>query len=111
MKKAIVNLKKAVKSEPENQRALVMIGRAYLTLGKWSKAIEYLIRSLEQKKDEPLAISLISVAHAVSGNVKIAYKILDKAMKENKDFSKIPEYEVLLPVVRALICYNYEKGK
>lgn len=111
VKKALVNLKKAIKFNQENYKALALLGRSYLTLGKWSKAIEYLVRSLELKKDEPFTICLISVAHAVGGNIKASYKILDKAMREYKKFSKISEFQVLLPVVRALICYNYEKYK
>mmetsp|Transcript_11387 Transcript_11387/g.10045 ORF Transcript_11387/g.10045 Transcript_11387/m.10045 type:complete len:321 (-) Transcript_11387:54-1016(-) len=32
-------------------------------------------------------------------------------MKEYKEFSNRSGYQVLIPIIRALICYNYEKGK
>lgn len=111
VKKAIVNLKQAVKADNKNPRALSLLGRAYLTLGNWEKANEYLLQALNLNNIDPFTISLIAVSHASAGNLKVAYKIVDKAMKQHDEFRRTPGFSALIPTVRALICYDYEKGK
>ena len=75
LKKALVNLKKAMKFDRNNYKTLTLIGSVYILLGNHSKASEYFVESLEIKKDEPLTIALISIAKTMKGDMKIAYKI------------------------------------
>lgn len=111
MKKGLVVLKKAVSADPSNYHALTLLGRIYLTLVNPTKARSYLTKSLEHNKSQPIAIALIAICYALKGDLKVSYKILEKAIKEYKELKNEPEFAILLPTVRAMISYLYEREK
>jgi tetratricopeptide (TPR) repeat protein len=111
MKKGLVLLKKAINIDPTNYHALTLLGRVYLTLLNPTKAKSYLTKSLGYYKNQPVAIALIAIWYALMGDMKVSYKILEKAIKENRELKNDPQYAILLPTVRAIISYQYEREK
>lgn len=112
LKMALVLLKRAEKIDDNNFEVLTLLARVHLlSNGNYVKAEKLLLRSLGENRNQPIAISAMAVCQFLSGKPKVGFKILEKALKENKHIDNSTHYNVLLPTIKALISYYYEREK
>lgn len=99
LKLALVVLKKALKLDPKNYRAMTLLARVYITLGNVNKGEELLEQSLELNPSQEIAQALLPICQLATWK----YKEISN-MKNSKS-------SILLATVKAMVSYHYEREK
>lgn len=99
LKLALVVLKKALKLDPKNYRALTLLARIHITLGNVNKGEDLLEQSLGLNPSQEIAQALLPICQLASWKYKEISNI------------KNPKSSVLLATVKAMISYHYEREK
>jgi tetratricopeptide (TPR) repeat protein len=107
---AVKILEPLVAAQPQNVRAIRLLGSAYIRTKQFDQALETLTRALSIEPQSGPALYNIGVVHALRGNADAAFEWLEKARATNRlDITQIeadddlvslrkdPRFRALLP--------------
>jgi hypothetical protein len=81
---AVTILEPVVAADPNNARALRVLGTAYIKTKAYGQALAVLTKSLQLEPDFPSALYNVAVVHALRGETDAAFEWLAKAKATNK---------------------------